>query len=70
MTKAATLSLLQVNGAQAVAMVRGLSDAELDRSGTVLVGMPPMTAAEAIEEILINHVYEHLGSIKVTTGAT
>jgi len=28
-----------------------------------------MTSAQAIEEILINHVNEHLGSIKATTGA-
>ncbi len=68
-TKAATLALLKTNGANAASIVRGLSDAELDRSGTVLVGMPPMTAAQAIERILINHVHEHLGSIRATIGA-
>lgn len=68
-TKAATVALLQANGAQAVAMVRGLSDAEIDRSGTLLVGTPPVTAAQAIQEILIDHVYEHLASIKATTKA-
>jgi hypothetical protein len=68
-TKAETLALLHTNGAKAAGIVRGLSDAELDRSGTVLVGVPPMTAAQAIEGILINHVNEHLGSIRATVGA-
>ena len=68
-TKAETLALLKANGGQASAMVRGFSDAELDRSASMLGGMPAMTAAQAIEGILINHVNEHLGSIKATTGA-
>jgi hypothetical protein len=67
-TKTVTLALLQANGAKAASIVRGLSDAELDRSGTVLAGMPAMTAAQAIEGILINHVHEHLGSIRATLG--
>jgi len=68
-SKAETLALLRANGDKAVAIVRGLSDAELDRSGKVLVDVPAMTAAQAIEGILINHVNEHLGSIRATTGA-
>jgi len=60
---------LVTNGANVASIVRGLGDAELDRSGTVLVGMPPMTAAQAIEGILINHVHEHLRSIRATIGA-
>ena len=53
----------------ASAVVRGLSDAELDRSGTVLTDIPAMTVQQAIEGILINHVQEHLGSIRATAGA-
>ena len=68
-TKAETLALLKANGGQASAMVRGFSDAELDRSASLLGGMPAVTAAQAIEAVLINHVNEHLGSIKATTGA-
>ena len=68
-TKAETLALLRTGGDKAADIVRGLSDAELDRSGTVLVDAPAMTAAQAIEGILINHVHEHLGSIRATTGA-
>lgn len=67
--KAETLELCRTNGANASAIVRGLSDAELDRSGTVLTDIPAMTVQQAIEGILINHVHEHLGSIRATTGA-
>jgi hypothetical protein len=68
-SKEETLALLKTNGSKAAAIVRGLGDAELDRSGTVLAGMPAMTAAQAIEGILINHVNEHLGNIRAAIGA-
>ena len=67
-TKAATLSLFTTNAAKASSMVRGLSDAELDRSATLL-GDRAMTAAQVIEGILINHINEHLGNIRATIGA-
>ena len=68
-TKAAALAALKANGEKSSGLVRGLSDAELDRSASVLAGMPALTAAQAIEGILINHVHEHLGSIRATIGA-
>lgn len=67
-TKAETLALHKKNSAMAAGLVRGLSDAELDRSGTVLSGMPPMTTQQVIEGILINHVDGHLGSIRAALG--
>ena len=67
--KAETLALLKTNGAKAAGIVRGLGDAELDRSAAVLTGMPPFTAAQVIERILINHTDEHMGSMKATIGA-
>jgi hypothetical protein len=67
-TKAETLALHQKGVAAAAATVRALSDAELDRSGTVLTGMPAMTAQQVIQGVLINHVNEHLGSIRKTVG--
>jgi len=67
-TKAETLALHKKGAAAAAAAVRGLSDAELDRSGTVLTGMPAMTTQQIIEGILINHVNEHLGSIRATVA--
>jgi hypothetical protein len=67
--KAETLGMFRDNAAKASAVVRGLSDAELDRSGQVLTDIPAMTVHQAVEGILINHVNEHLGSIRATTGA-
>ena len=43
---------MKANGEKTSALVRGLSDAELDRAASVLAGMPAMTAAQAIEGIL------------------
>lgn len=68
-TKAETLALHQKGVATAAAAVRALSDAELDRSGTVLTGAPAMTAQQVVEGILINHITEHLGSIRKTVGS-
>ena len=67
-TKAETLALHQKGVATAAAAVRALSDAELDRSGTVLTGVPAMTAQQVVEGVLINHITEHLGSIRKTVG--
>ena len=67
-TRAETLALHKRNAAAAAALVRGLSDAELDKSGTVLTGMPAMTTHQVIEGVLINHVNEHLASIHATVG--
>ncbi|OLB05717.1 MAG: hypothetical protein DMD98_11845 [Candidatus Rokuibacteriota bacterium] len=68
-TKAETLELHKKNAAAAATMVRGLSDAELDRTGGVLIGMPPMSTQQVVEQVLINHVNEHLGSIRAVVGA-
>lgn len=67
-TKAETLALHEKGAAAAAVAVRALSDAELDRSGTVLTGAPPMTTQQVIEGILINHIADHLGSIRKTVG--
>jgi hypothetical protein len=67
-TKAETLALHEKNAAAAAAVVRGLSDAELDRKGTVLAEMPAMTTQQVIEAILINHINDHMGSIRKTVG--
>jgi hypothetical protein len=69
-TKAETLELHKKNAAAAAAIVRGLSDAELDRSGAVLVGMPAMTTQQVVERVLIDHANGHLGSIRAAVGTT
>src|SRR5712691_464678 len=68
-TKAETLALHEKGVKAAAAVVRSLGDADLDKSGTVLTGIPAMTAQQAIEGILINHIDEHMGSIRKTVGA-
>ena len=67
--KAETIALHKKNAAAAAAMVRGLSDEQLAKSGTVLAGMPPMSTEQIIAGILINHIDDHFGSIKKTVGA-
>ena len=66
-TKAETLALLRQNGAAAAAIVRGLGDADLDRTATLPLGT--MSASQAIERILIGHVHDHHGSIRKAIGA-
>jgi hypothetical protein len=68
-TKAETLALHKQGTAAAAAVVRGLSDEQLAKSGTVLAGMPPMTTEQVITGILINHINDHFGSIRKTVGA-
>jgi DinB family protein len=67
-TKAETLELHKKNAATAAALVRGLSDTDLDRTGGVLIGMPPMSTQQVVEQVLIKHVNEHLGSIRAAVG--
>jgi uncharacterized damage-inducible protein DinB len=61
-TKAETLALLRQNGAAAVAMVRALGDAELERSATFPMGT--MSAAQVIERVLVGHAHDHHASIR------
>ena len=67
-SKADTVALHKKNAAAAAALVRGLSDADLERSGTVLTGMPAMTVEQIVTNILINHVDEHVKNIKAVIG--
>ena len=67
-TKTETIELLKHGAAGAAAVIRGLSDAQLARSGTILTDVPPMTAEQPITSGLIAHIDEHLGSIRRTVG--
>jgi hypothetical protein len=67
-TKAETVALHKKNAAAAAAAVRGLDDAQLGRSATVLAGLPPMNVEQMVNGILIGHVSEHLGSIRSSVG--
>ena len=63
-----TIALHKKNAAAAAAVVRGLSDADLERSGTVLTGMPAMSVEQIVTNILINHVDEHVRNIRTAVG--
>jgi hypothetical protein len=67
-TKSETLELHRKNAAATAAIIRGLSDAELDRSGSVLGDIPAMTAEQLASGLLCSHVDEHLGSIRATVS--
>jgi hypothetical protein len=67
-TKPETIALHKQGAAAAAAVVRGLSDDQLAKSATVLTGMPPMSAEQAVTNILINHIDDHFGSIRKTIG--
>lgn len=68
-TKPETLALHRTNAAAVAAMLRGLDDAALDRSGVVIAGMPAMSAGQLAGGLLVKHIDEHLGSIRATIGA-
>ena len=67
-SKAETIALHKQGAAAAAAVVRGLSDAELAKTGTVFTGMPPMSAEEMVKRALLGHIDEHFGSIRKTIG--
>ena len=67
-TRTDTIALHKNGAAAAAAVVRGLSDDQLAKSGTVLTGAPPMTAEQVVTGILINHIDDHFGSIRKTVG--
>src|SRR3981189_3757534 len=58
-TRAETSDLHRKGSATAAATIRGLSDAELAASGTVLKGLPPMTAEQLIAGGLLGPSDDH-----------
>lgn len=67
-TRSETIALFKQGSTAAAAAVRGLSDAELARSGTVFAGMPPMSAEDMVTRALLGHIDEHFGSIRKAVG--
>jgi hypothetical protein len=72
--KAETLALLRRNTAIAVDILRGLSDAQLDRTVPLpLVGGQPFSAQMVIEMVLIGHIqgypHSHLPNIEAALVA-
>ena len=67
-TKAETIALHKKGAAAAAAVVRGLSDEQLARTGIVFAGVPTMSSEQLVMLGLINHIDEHFGSIRKTIG--
>jgi DinB family protein len=67
-TRTETIELHRKGSATAAATIRGLSDADLATGGTVLKGLPPMTAQQLIAGGLLAHIDDHYGSIRKTVG--
>jgi Mycothiol maleylpyruvate isomerase N-terminal domain len=67
-TRAETTALLRKGAAAAAAVVRGLSDEQLAKSGTVFTDAPPITVEQLVNSGLITHIDEHVGSIRKTVG--
>lgn len=67
-SKQTILDALHSGGAQAGAIVSGLSDEALDRAGHFTLLNGEISAQGVIENILIGHVRGHLDSIKTAVG--
>ena len=67
-TKAETIALQKRSAAVAVATIRGLSDEQLAKSGSLGPSGPTMTAEDLITLGMLNHIDEHYGSIRKTAG--
>jgi hypothetical protein len=67
-TKGETIALLRRGAAVASSTIRGLTDVQLAKSGTVLTDMPQMTVEQLIGAALFSHIGEHFGSILATVG--
>jgi hypothetical protein len=68
--KKETVELLKRGATAAAAVIRGLSDDQLVKSGLVLKDAPAMNAEQLIAAALLNHIDGHLGSIRKTVGIT
>ena len=67
-TRTETIALFRKGAATASAVVRGLNDDQLAKSGTVFTDAPPMTAEQLIMLGLLGHIDDHMGSIRKTVG--
>lgn len=67
--KAETIALHKKGVVAAAAVVRGLGDEQLAKSGAVFADAPPMSAEQMITNGLIGHIDDHFGSIRKTISA-
>lgn len=68
-TKAETIAMAKQNSAAAVTMLKGLSDEQLARTGTLpTLGSTPLTGAQLTETLVIGHLQGHHESIAATAA--
>jgi hypothetical protein len=68
-TPAAALDLLRRNSDAAAAMIRALSDEELDRAAPVSLNSDaPLTCQFFLEDHAVRHSYHHLAAIRSVLG--
>ena len=67
-TRVETIALLKKGAAAAAAVVRGLHDDQLAKSGTVFTDAPPMTAEQLVTGGLIGHIDVHVSSVRKAVG--
>ncbi len=65
--QAETVALLRANATTAAAVVRGLTDEQLARTGVYIEGEPAEGVDVWIEDVLIGHPGMHLPAIRATT---
>jgi hypothetical protein len=65
--KAVVLERLRTQAPPAIAYIRGLSDAQLQRTGRLPFSEDPVTAEAVIAHVLIGHSRGHLASLQLTT---
>jgi DinB superfamily len=64
-TRDEALKLLQRNSSAAAAVIRGLTDQELDRAATVSLNADaPLTCQFFLEDHAVRHSYHHLAAIR------
>jgi uncharacterized damage-inducible protein DinB len=64
-SKEETLATLRRNSAEAASVIRGLTDAQLDRQGWMpLFGERPFSAEEIVRYVIIRHIITHTRSIR------
>jgi len=67
-TKDEALEALHKNGAELAAFVAGLSDAELDRKGSMPAFGGEATVTQVIEFVIFQSAQEHFDSMKAAVG--
>lgn len=68
-SKDEVLADLRGNGAAAAAWIRSLSDAQLDRTGTVAAGMPAFSVAQLVQFGLMGEMERHGENLREAIGA-